>query len=159
MFNKYDGVKMKKILIVLALVFVLVLPLALADYKCYTMVTEDDNVIQINPKQSEFKDIGRIVLDYFEPQPSGSKYQYVKVYFTAEDLRDDKPLNFSVVCAGDNQTITFERTITPTYKSAEEFIEQTSWLKDNAGFAVIGIVGLILIFTILGILIARLRGR
>ncbi len=155
MFNKCNGVRMKKLIIILALV--LLSSVVYADYKCYTLVTQDDNVIQINPKQSEIYAVG--IIDYFEPQPSGSKYQYVQVYFTAEDLKNDIPVNFSVICAGDNQTITFERSVTPTFKSLEETIDWTIWVRDNVSFLFVMIGILIIIFIIIGILIARLRNR
>lgn len=123
--------KHARILIILFSVL-LVLPLisASSDFKCYTKVEYAGDIIQINPAQTEIQQVG--IIDYFEPQPAGSKYQYVKVYFTKKDLRDNEPVNFTVVCAGENQTFTFEQEITPQYKDMNtNVVDRGIWIVDN----------------------------
>lgn len=119
------------------------------DFKCYTMVQYGDEIVQINPKQSEIMQVG--IIDYFEPQPSDSKYQYVKVYFTKTDLRDNELVNFSVVCSGENQTMSFEREVTPRYKEAYEVLDRANWFKDNLSYLVVAaFVVLLIIILIVG---------
>lgn len=119
------------------------------EYKCFTMVKNGTDVLQINPKQEIIPLVG--LVDYFTPQPTDSKYQYVRVYFTTTDLRHQKSVNFSVVCSGNNQTLTFERSITPQIKTAEETIDWVIWLKANMTYLVVGLF--IILFIVLGAII------
>ena len=146
--------KNAKILLII-LGVLLILPLVSASsFKCYTKVEYANDIIQINPAQTNIDQVG--IIDYFEPQPSDSKYQYVKVYFTKKDLRDNEAVNFSVICAGENQTLTFEQEITPQYKDLNtELVDRAIWTGDNMIYI---LMGLFLVLIIIFIVIAVFKG-
>lgn len=131
-------------ILLLILGVILIVPLVSASFKCYTKVEYADDVIQINPIQTNIDQVG--IIDYFEPQPSDSKYQYVKVYFTKKDLRDNEVVNFSVICAGENQTLLFEQEITPQYKDLNtDFVDKGLWIMDNLTFIFGGVIFLVIL--------------
>lgn len=99
-------------------------------YKCYSMATYAGQIIQVNPAERTIDQVG--VVDYFESSPSGSMYQYVFPYFTTEDLRHGQEVNFTVVCAGNNETLRFEAQVTPMIKAPTQAQDADTWVKQNA---------------------------
>ena len=138
---------MKRIILLIFMTALLACVVNATDWKCYTMVKNGTEVLQINPDPTEIYAIG--IIDYFTPQPENSKYQYVQVYFSTEDLRHNRNVNFSVICSGNNQTITFERNVIPQIKPAEEAIDWVIWLNANIGYIVVlGVIIAILLIVV-----------
>jgi len=122
-------------------------------YKCYTYVKNGADIIQTNPKQEFIQDVGMI--DYYQAQPENTNYQFVSVYFTTEDLRDDQALEFSVACAGDDRVLTFSRNVTPQYKEPVEIADLTLWLKDYGYYLIGGLFVLLFIIFFVSMLWGR----
>ena len=101
---------------------------------CTSYATFNDEVIQMNPKRQEIKDVG--VVDSFQAVNG-----LVHVTFSRTDLRDNKTVTFGVNCGG----LTYEEDVTPTIKDPYVIIERTSWLGDNVGYLLGGIIIFILL--------------
>ena len=66
--------------------------------------------------------------------------------FTKKDLRDNEVVNFSVICAGENQTLLFEQEITPQYKDLNtDFVDKGLWIMDNLTFIFGGVIFLVIL--------------
>jgi len=114
------------------------------DYKCNSYIKDNDgNLLQVNPKEKLVETIGRI--DKFE-----ANNQQVKVYFVPETniVRSGLNYTFGLTCGDDNQTETFQTTITPTYRHLDIVAEKTIQQKNQLPYIIAFLVIFIFVIAI-----------
>ncbi len=117
---------------------------------CMTYVSYKGDLIQLNPEPKYVDGIGEV--SSFRAKPENASTQSMKVHFDSKDLRDNKQVNFTVLCnlyqSGENdfEVLTITNNVTPTYKDPFVMIDRGSWANRNLAYLVYGVIILIVIF-------------
>jgi hypothetical protein len=115
---------------------------------CLSYVRFEDEYIQVNPSREAIEQYG--ISDTFQ-----SNSGLVNVFFTNQDLRDNKTVVFGVVC----QDEIFERNVTPRYTDFTQTFDRMVWARNNASMLVGITIFLIIIAIGAGYVIREARNK
>lgn len=114
---------------------------------CYNMVTENGEVLQVNPEPIAIDMVG-MDNKYFEPKGS-----LVNMYYTNKNLIVGHNYTLIVECALDDGTMEENNySVIPQYKSMEMVAHRSIWAKENMAYIIMTILFLCVIVFLIRII-------